>query len=280
MKYHFTPLVAASLFIATFSAQASEISFTPRASVSLTSYKFIQTSRPGALAPSGINGNDFPEVTFDVTFKILGIGGTFFKNGYYLDLSAQKSADEEDSFTLEDPALVGFGFTDGKFTETFKGDREDLAITFGKQVLENQGGIYIGYKTGKSQASGNAGTSLTFKEKGLFVGANYGWPIARGRFSINIAFADLKGDLIESVDNPLFNGLPIPLDINATSDAQGVSYGFNWSSRLSDTLSYSVSLDTKKYTFDNIEDSNPAVIPSTEFEEELTSAMVSIYIQF
>ena len=269
-------LVCSACLLPYQSLQASEISFTPRASVSLTSYKFSQTPRPGALAPSGINGDDFPEVTFDVTFKILGLGGTFFKDGYYLDLSVQKSADEEDSFTLDDPAIPG-----GTFTETFTGDREDFAITFGKKILDNKGGLYIGYKSGKSEASGDQGQHLSFKEKGLFIGANYGWKVSNsGHFSINFAFADLEGDLTEDVTNALFTSLPTPLDINATSDAQGLSYGLSWSSRLTDKLSYSVSVDSKKYTFDNIKDSNPATITSKEFEEELKSAMISVYFQF
>ena len=268
-----SPLIAASFFIIT-NANASEVTFTPRASLSVSDYKFTQTARPGALAPTGINGNDFPEITFEVTFKILGIGGTFFKDGYYLDLSIQQSADEEDSFTLDDPLLSQ------PFVETFKGDRQDSAITFGKKILNNQGGIYFGYKTGKSEASGNQGQHLSFEEKGLFIGANYSWPIAAGRLSVNVALADLDGDLMETVTNAQFTSLPIPLDINATSDAQGLSYGLSWSSRLTKSLSYSISIDAKKYTFDNVKDSNPATITSDEFEENLTSAMFSIYFQF
>ncbi len=274
-------LMATSLFAVFESAQASDISFTPRASISLTSYKFSQTARVGALANTGINGNDFPEITFEVTFKTLGLGGTFFKDGYYLDLSAQKSADEEDSFTLDDPLFSQ------PFVENFKGDRQDTAITLGKKILDNKGTVYIGYKTGKSEASGDQGQHLSFKEKGFFVGANYGWAVSNsGKLSVNIAFANLNGDLTEDVTNPLFatgtgpNDIVAPLDINATSDAQGLSYGVSWASRLSSNLSYSVSIDAKKYTFDNVKDSNPATITSKEFEEQLLSAMLSIYFQF
>ncbi len=142
-------------------------------------------------------------------------------------------------------------------------------------------GIYIGYKTGKSQATGNQGQSLSFKEKGLFVGANYAWQVAdSGLVSVNFAYADLTGDLKEEVTYPDFASLPIPLDIDATSDAQGLSYGVSWSSRLSDSISYSLSLDAKNYTFDNIKDKNPQTITSKQFEEKFVSTTLSLFFQF
>ena len=276
-----TAVSSFSLFSTT--ATASEMTFTPRASISFASYKFSQTARPGALTPTNpsapvINGGEFPEVTFDVTFKILGVGGTFFKDGYYLDVAASKSADEEDSFTLEDPALPQ------TFVETFKGDRQDFSITLGKKILNNMGGVYVGYKSGKSQADGNQGQSLSFEEKGLFIGANYAWQVSdSGLVSVNFAYADLTGDLMEEVTNPAFASpsyLATPLDINATSDAQGLSYGVSWSSRWSDSISYSLSLDAKNYTFDNIKDKNPNTITSKQFEEKFVSTTLSLYFQF
>lgn len=288
MRIFVAPVVAlslatSSLFIISTSAQAGESSFTPRASVSFARYKFSQTARPGALTPTNpadpvINGGEFPEVTFDVTFKILGVGGTFFKDGYYLDISAAKSADEEDSFTLEDAALAQ------PFVETFKGDRQDFTLTIGKKILHNRGAIYIGYKSGKSQADGDQGQSLSFEEKGLFAGANYAWQVAdRSLLSVNFAYADLSGDLTEDVTNAAFASpayLAVPLDINATSDAQGVSYGISWASRLSDNISYSLSLDAKDYTFNNIKDKNPNTVTSDKFEEKFLSTTLSLYFQY
>ena len=288
MKTIAIPFAALLTVVSSFSlfsttATASEMTFTPRASISFASYKFSQTARPGALTPTNpsapvINGGEFPEVTFDVTFKILGVGGTFFKDGYYLDVAASKSADEEDSFTLEDPALPQ------TFVETFKGDRQDFSITLGKKILNNMGGVYVGYKSGKSQADGNQGQSLSFEEKGLFIGANYAWQVSdSGLVSVNFAYADLTGDLMEEVTNPAFASpsyLATPLDINATSDAQGLSYGVSWSSRWSDSISYSLSLDAKNYTFDNIKDKNPNTITSKQFEEKFVSTTLSLYFQF
>jgi hypothetical protein len=285
MKYiqvvSFRLFMSLGLMLALQSVQAAELTFTPRTSLSLTSYKFTQSERIGALANTGINGNDFPEISFEVTFKVLGLGGTFFKDGYYLDLFMQKSADEEDSFTLDDPLFSE------PFKETFKGDRLDNAITLGKKILDNKGAIYIGYKSGKSEASGNQGQHLSFKEKGFFIGANYGWLVSKsGMLSVNIAIADLEGDLREEVTNPLFSAgsgptdIAIPLDIDANSDSQGLSYGVSWASRINKTLSYSLSIDAKKYTFDNVKDKNSKTISSDKLEEKLVSTMLSIYFQF
>lgn len=280
MKYVVNVVVSGLILICTgffhSSVIADKLTFTPRASLSIASYEFTQTARPGALASTGINNDDFPEVKFDVTFKILGVGGTFFKNGYYFDLALQKSLEEEDSFTLIDPGLPG-----GSFNETFKGDREDTSITLGRKILDNRGAIYLGYKTGKSEADGNQGQHLSFEEDGLFIGANYSWVIpGSGVFSVNLAFANLDGDLTEEVTNPAFASpavLDNPLDTNATSDAQGLSYGISWSSRLSDGLSYSIGLDARSYTFDNVTDVNPATIPSSEFEETFINASFSLF---
>jgi hypothetical protein len=258
---------------------AEDILFIPRASLSISQYNFTQSKRPGALAPTGINNNDFPEVNFDVTFKMLGVGGSFLKKGYYFDAFYQKSLKEEDSFILKDPALP-----DGRFSENFKGDREDYTLTFGKKILDKRAGIYIGYKDGKSQAPGDQGQNLKFQENGFFIGGNYVWPLTkRGSISINLAYARLDGNLSEKINNPAFASpavLAAPLDTNASSDARGLSYGISWSSRITDHVSYTIGLDTKKYIFKNVKDSNPNAIPSEEFEEKFRSLNFSGYYLF
>lgn len=272
------PVLLGFCILASNPASADEMTFTPRASLTIASYEFTQTPRPGALAPTNINDNDFPEVKFGVTFKILGIGGTFIGRGFYLDLAVQKSLDEEDDFSLTDPNLP---LPDNTFTETFKGDRQDSSITLGRKFMDNRAALYVGYKTGKSEASGNQGQHLSFEEKGYFIGANYAWLIGnKGALSINLAYADLDGDLVEQVTNPAFDGLTVPLDTNATSNAQGLSYGIAWSARLSQTISYALSIDARSYTFEDVRDSNPDAIPSNEFKEEFLSASFSLYYQF
>ena len=254
---------------------ADDVRFIPRASLSIASYNFTQSARPGALEPSTINGGDFPEVEFDVTFKIIGVGGTLFKDSYYLDMMYQQSLDEEDTFSLQDPAIP----PDGVFSETFEGDRKDYAVTVGKKFLDNLAGLYLGYKVGESDATGDQGERLNFKEDGFFIGGNYGWRINNsGVLSVNLAYADLDGDLEEKVNNPLFSPT---LSTDASSDAKGLSYGISWASRLTDKLSYSLALDTRKYTFKNVKSNDRTLTPpSDEFEEKFFSASASIYYLF
>ncbi len=270
-----TVTVGISLLVLLAPAAQAEVSFTPRVTMTLTSYKFTQTERPRAL-PSHINNGVFPEVQFNVTFKILGIGGTFFNNGYYLDLAASRSADEEDSFE----------FASLNFKETFKGDRSDTSITLGRKILDNRGALYIGYKTGISQADGDQGQSLRFEEKGFFIGGSFNWPVLKSSIiTFNLAYAQLDGALTEQVTNPGFiqitrdNNLP-PLDIDASSDATGLSYSIGFASRLSDMLSYRAAYEIKSYTFNHVADTNATVITSDTFEERFKGISLSLFFQF
>jgi len=266
-------LTATCVVISSTSALSADLVFTPRASLSYSQYDFAQSERPNALTGSGLSTNDFPEVTFNVTFKLLGLGGTLSKDGYYFDVFTQTSSEEEDSFSFP-PA--------NNFKETFKGTRSDFAVTFGKKILKNLGAIYIGYKTGKSEADGDQGQSLTFEEKGVFIGGNYAWRIGSGALVFNIAYADLKGDLNEKVTNAGLVALPIaePLDIDATSDAQGVSYGLSYSANLTKHLNYSFGIDTQKYTFENIKDANPSAIVSDTFTEKFVNTKFTLFYSF
>jgi len=254
----------------------AEMLLVPRASLSLAAYEFSQSSRPGALSPSGINNNDFPPVEFAVTFKMLGVGASLLNDGFYADIGVSQSLKESDDFTLQDPALPG-----GRFQETFEGDRQDISLTFGKKLLDNRAAVYGGYKIGKSEAQGNQGQHLTFEESGPFIGTNYNWPIAdKGVLAVNLAWASLSGKLKEDVSNPAFASLPIPLDIDADSDATGLSYGLSWSARLGDNSSYSLALDARNYTFENVTDSNPQTIGSKQFDEEFLSTSFSVFWVF
>lgn len=268
MKLHYV-MASLSFFCLSNNAVAEEIKFTPRASLSISQYNFVQSERPNALAPTNINGNNFPEVKFNVTFKMLGIGGTFSKNGYYVDVFAQQSSKEKDTFN----------FDAANFSETFKGDRSDTSFTFGKKILDNKGALYIGYKTGKSAADGNQGQSLTFEEKGFFIGTNYAWLLSGGVLSLNVAYASLDGDLKEKV-TANFGTLNQPLDTDATSDAQGISYGISYSANLSKHWNYSIGIDTQNYVFNNIKDANPSAIVSDKFTEKFVNTKLNMFYVF
>jgi hypothetical protein len=258
-------LLVPSLFFVCILPQAAlaadNITFVPRAWVGISDYTFEQGARSGALP----DGSDFPEVEFNVTFKMIGIGMTTAYDRYYFDLSYQDSSDESDKFS------------NANFSEKLTGDRRDYALTVGMRVLDNRGNIYGGYKNGRSEASGSAGTELTFEEDGFFIGASYGWVIANiGMLSINAAYADLDGEL-EEIPGP---GYPTGLSMDADSEATGLSYGISWNGIISEQIGYAISFDANDYEFDNLKDKNAIKPLPSKIEETFYTGKVSISYRF
>ncbi|RUM93697.1 MAG: hypothetical protein DSZ28_07040, partial [Thiothrix sp.] len=71
------------------------------------------------------------------------------------------------------------------------------------------------------------------------------------------------------------------IDFNGNGDAEGLSYGTTWSSRLTEHISYSVGLEVKQYSFDNIKDVNPKQVPFTDkIEETFRGITFSTYYSF
>lgn len=240
---------------------AEEISFIPRVWLGVSDYQFKQAPRKGALP----DGSNFPEVKFDATFLMTGIGLTSTYDRFYVDLSYQDSSTESDSFS-------GAGFY-----EKFKGDRRDYSSTLGMKILDKQGNIYIGYKNGKTSGKGNAGTHLTFEEDGFFIGASYGWVIAdTGFLTINTAYADLDGNLKET-PGPAY---PAGLNMDADSEATGLSYGISWVSMISPAMGYSIALDANSYEFDHLKDNSTIKPLPSKIEETFYTGKVSVFYRF
>lgn len=247
--------------IITQNIQADEINFIPRAWLGIADYSFKQAPRRGALP----DGSDFPEVKFDATFFIAGIGLTSVYDRFYLDLSYQDSSEETDSFA------------GANYYEKFKGDRRDYSATLGMRILDNRGNVYIGYKNGKTSGKGNAGTQLVFEEEGFFIGASYGWVIADAGFLvINAAYADLDGNLKE-VPGPRY---PSDLNMDADSEATGLSYGISWNGNISENMGYAIALDANNYEFNHLKDNSATVPLPNKVEETLYTGKVSLTYRF
>lgn len=257
--YHLYIMMTASILCQT--VNAGELQLVPRAWTGFIDYSFDQSPRMAALP----DGSDFPSVKFDAILVVAGFGLSAVSDTYYFDLSYQDSSEEQDSFS------------GANFYEGFDGDRRDYSVTLGTRILDNRGNLYFGYKNGKTSGRGNAGTRLTFREDGLFLGASYGWVIAnKGLLTINTAFASLNGRLIE-IPGP---GYPPGLILDAESDTSGLSYGISWNSNISKNFSYSIALDANKYKFDNLKDkANASALPS-EIEESIVTGKISIYYHF
>lgn len=243
------------------SSLATEINFIPRVWVGLSDYEFKQSPRSNTLP----DGSDFPEIKFNATFLMAGIGLTGTYDRFYLDFSYQDSSEEKDSFS------------GANFYEKFKGDRRDYSTTLGMKILDNQGSLYVGYKNGKTSGKGNKGTHLTFKEYGFFIGANYGWIIAdSGLLAFNIAYADLDGNLKETPGSVY----PPGLGMDADSETTGLSYGISWTSRITEKLGYSIALDTQNYDFNHLKDHSTNKPLPKKIEETLHTGKISIFYRF
>ncbi|MCU7834556.1 MAG: hypothetical protein KZQ83_04800 [gamma proteobacterium symbiont of Taylorina sp.] len=240
---------------------ADEISFIPRTWIGVSDYSFDQAPRKGAMP----DGSDFPEVKFDATLLVAGIGLTSVYDHFFLDLSYQDSSEETDSFS------------GANYYEKFEGDRRDYSTTLGMKILDYRGAIYIGYKNGKTSGRGKAGTRLTFEEDGLFIGASYGWIIANtGLLSINTAYADLDGKLKEVPGSRY----PSDLHMDADSEATGLSYGLSWNAKISKKMSYSINLDANDYTFKNLKDNSATKALPNNVEESIFTGKISISYRF
>ncbi len=251
---------------------ANDLLFVPRVSLSIAQYEFTKPPTIGGLPGNGT----FPRVKFDTTFKVLGAGGTLFKNSYYFDLFYQKSLQESESFTVENIGLPN----NASFTVSIDDvRRRDYSLTFGKKIFDGRAGVYAGYKSGKTGGPQPQGEHMSFEEKGFFVGGNYGWLISDlGVLSVNLAYAKLDGNRTQKTNTGFEPDFIV--DFNGNGDAEGLSYGTTWTSRFTDHVSYSAALEVRQYTFDNIKDVNPQVTFTDEIEEKFSGITFSVYYTF
>lgn len=250
---------------------AKDVLFVPRMSLSIMQYEFTKPTTVNGLG----DGEDFPELSTDLNFKLLGLGGTLFKDSYYLDLFYQTSTNESSSFTAEDPAIPG-----GTFYGNFDGRRREYALTFGKKIFDGRGGIYAGYKDGKTGGPLPQEQHLSFEEEGFFIGGNYGWLVSDlGVISLNLAYAKMDGNRIQKT-NTGFEEQGFIIDLNGNGDTEGLSYGATWSSHLTDHISYSIGLEVRQYFFDNIKDINPEIPFTDKAEETFSGVTFSTYYLF
>lgn len=101
-----------------------------------------------------------------------------------------------------------------------------------------------------------------FSADGWFLGLSYGWNLFEdSTLSIKAAYALLDGDLTSRYDSYSFYSYEGSNTIyysrnhvtinNDGGDATGMTIGVAWKSYLTDSLSYSITADWYKYTFDD-----------------------------
>lgn len=235
--YHLTYLQAAlflvinSLLISPLLVEAQEFGFQPRIITGIMHYKY---------------GNpDVWEMSDNQPF--LGIGGTFTHDRLFIDAYSQKSAEGEDEGAAkQEPKKI--------YDATF--ERRDHALTLGYAVNNNLS-FFAGYKYGKSEntfQSQFASERLEhhFRAQGPFIGAAYGWQLGRGLLAVNLAIAKLEGQSTVLGFNTN-DDVSIINKTFASADTLGWTLGVNWNAPLTKNITYSVSLDGYKYTYETYE---------------------------
>jgi hypothetical protein len=79
--------------------------------------------------------------------------------------------------------------------------------------------------------------------------------------------------------NTYFKVPNLPIDLDATSDAQGLSYGISWRSTINKNWGYSIALDGYQYNFTDIVDKRVGAQPG-EINQDIFTLRVSISYLF
>jgi hypothetical protein len=253
MKNSYRSMMALAIACASPVVNAEDLVFSPRLTTGYMDYKLeVPSPLPGIV----------PSQQFKFNAALIGAGATLSWNRLYLDAYGQISANASDDLNL--PIV--------NYNEKFDGDVTDYSLAAGVAITDNFS-IYVGYKYNKLDASGNRGSVSSFKADGYFLGASYGWVIQdSGVLALNLAIADLDGNTYFKVPN-------LPIDLDATSDAQGLSYGISWRSTINKNWGYSIALDGYQYNFTDIVDKRVGAQPG-EINQDIFTLRVSISYLF
>jgi len=229
-----------SVLLLSAGAAHAEFGFTPRVNAGVMNYSYkltINNLQSGA-------GGVWHKVSD--TVGILGIGGTVSFDRFFVDIYGQMSGEGNGTYTydLADPRVPG---------NEMDFEREDYAISLGYALHENLS-LFAGYKWGKTDFSESYNPQTgggfleyfdtEFKEDGPFVGAAIGWPVGNGLVAINIAVAMLDAENNQTKVGQAGSYLDF------SGDTVGVNFGVSWRAPITDNLSYSLSLDGYRYSFD------------------------------
>jgi hypothetical protein len=259
MKNLYRSIITLAIVSVSPFAIAEDLAFTPRLTTGYMNYKLEIPSAIPAI---------FPPQKVKEEVPIIGAGATLSWNRLYLDAYGQISANASDDLIL--PIL--------NYNKEFDGDVKDYSLTAGVAITDNLS-IYVGYKYNKLDSTGNRGSVSSFQADGYFLGASYGWVIQdSGVLALNLAFADLDGTIRFQVPELLIGGLPI--DVDETSNAQGLSYGVSWKSNINKNWGYSIAFDANQYNFKDIVDKRSGAVPGEEINQDIFTVRVSVSYLF
>lgn len=106
----------------------------------------------------------------------------------------------------------------------------------------------------------------TYKEDGIFVGGSYGWKLMdTGTLSFSMAYADLDSTYED-------NYFPEDGDdFKYTGDADGFSFGLNWSQPLTEHVGYYLDARTQKYEANTDDDNGNFPGTKSDVKETITT---------
>lgn len=255
-----TLLASAGLLLAQ-NALAVDFSVIPRASIGYENYSIEWASGPVTMAD------------LDVNLATGTIGVTATINKFYMDAYVAQSLQGSDDHTI----AVNSNGVLVTLPNEWDVDVFDYAFTAGYNVWKTLA-VYAGWKghTTNMDATTNIPANwlgiqglpavpnainwdVELKYSGPFIGASYGWQIGESNLlSVNAAYAWMSGDLdtvLTSQWDPnlqkSLSNLGKSLSTNGDDgDASGLTLGISWKGLITDALSYTVSADWYKYSFD------------------------------
>jgi hypothetical protein len=193
--------------------------------------------RPGTLATSADT-----KIKVSTTLPLVGGGGTFFADRFFVDVYAQHAFSQSDSATqrqniavslIDDPQASGSFFSRDTFRRDFDLERTEWAVSAG-YVITNNFSLFAGYRRADTDfdiresgqlALDDINSTLTppaqrvrtditsdikqeFEQDGPFVGFVFGEPLKQwifdGVLSFDLAVAFLDGDVKQETRNVKF----------------------------------------------------------------------------
>lgn len=264
----------------------SKITWVPQIGLQMKNLDFFQEIESGDEIIDSEGGLDVDMPT--LTASLTAVYEKFYVSFKYEDTFDGASSDSDVPFTDSETNV----------------ERTDLSVTLGYNVW-NSLNLFVGYMEGESkltpqpicptfptqEAEVNCGTEgfngnlahehfindltpyvQTYKEDGWYLGASYGWKLTKsGNFSMSLAYADLDANYKE---NYLGEGSGADFDFDGKSD--GLSFGINWSDRLTKRLGYYADVRVQRYDMETSEASSDFDGLDVSTEETITAFSLGI----
>ena len=265
-------LAAASCMVVAQNASAVDFGIIPRASVG---YEHLSIDW---------QENAYNMADLDLNLVTGTIGATATVDKFYFDVYVAHSLEASDEDTLT-PIDISVDWDVDVF---------DAALTAGYNVWKSLA-VYAGWKWHTTDMDGSISIPANWRGagnaaipnalnmdneisyNGPFIGVSYGWKIGESNLlSVNAAYAWMSANMdltISTTNGNYSEKLPTA---DSDDDASGLTLGIAWKGYLTDALSYGISADWYKYSYNFV----AATSSNEDFEEEAYSLKFTISYDF